>query len=220
MLPVYTYYEPLANTPELGDARLLELWAESWQRHGWAPQVLNRNLARQHPVYTKLLEVIKQYPHVNPDDYEAACFVRWLAFASVGTGLFVDYDILNLGYTPEQHQQWPEPSFWLDDHYWFPLQATGDLVVAMCATLLQGPPSNLQESAAVRWFGEQPHCSEFTLLRANFRWLPAKAVCRVAFSTPDWQHYRLVHLARWWVCYHAQLDRVQLAQQLLEKGNL
>jgi len=98
---VYTYYEPLKEMQD--STYLIELWKQSWNRNGWDPIVLDERRAKEHPQFEHYLKTVSQFPTVNPKNYEAACFKRWLAMEKLGGGWLVDYDVMNYGFKPVKH---------------------------------------------------------------------------------------------------------------------
>jgi hypothetical protein len=85
-------------------------------RIGWHTVVLNRSVARGHPLYKEFDAAIKRFPTINTREYEEACYVRWLAMAhytstlhngnaAVNGGWLSDYDVLNFGFEVQPHMQ-------------------------------------------------------------------------------------------------------------------
>lgn len=95
---VYTYYEPInAETPGT-----MQVWKESWSRHGWEPVVLGVEDFKQHPAWEFYDAATDKLPTFNNRIYERACYRRWMAMGPVGGGLMTDYDVVNRGLTPEK----------------------------------------------------------------------------------------------------------------------
>lgn len=98
---VFTYYEPLPGFED--DAKLVELWKRSWEQQGWEATVLGRSDAERSPHFAALSRAADRLPTVNPKEYERACYIRHGAFHMVAHPLhfsvFVDYDIVNYGFT-------------------------------------------------------------------------------------------------------------------------
>lgn len=88
---VFTYLD----RPDPIQQAMVELWKRSWDARGWSPVVLDCQVAQRHPAFERFDRLVRSYPTVNPEDYEAACFERWLALDQVGGGLMTDYDVLN-----------------------------------------------------------------------------------------------------------------------------
>lgn len=80
--------------------RVVELWRKNWTDAGWDAQVLTEADAKRHPEYEKFRSGFEKLPIKNPKEYEMACFMRWVAMATLEhTALMVDYDVLTNGYT-------------------------------------------------------------------------------------------------------------------------
>ena len=94
-MTVHTYHEALAGFER---AEILELWAESWRRHAWTPQIHTRAEATAHPQAAAYESAIARLPTVNSRGYEDACWRRWLVAAQVG-GFWCDDDLVNVGFT-------------------------------------------------------------------------------------------------------------------------
>lgn len=124
---VYTYFE---HVPEMADsAAMLEPWKKSWLMKGFMPVVLDWSYAVHS--FAWYLDKVSKHPTSNPKEYEMACFKRWAVMASIGGGLLVDYDVVNINLTPDyfakKHRAicgapdrclgliyCNEPSWWLD----------------------------------------------------------------------------------------------------------
>lgn len=97
-MKVYTYFAEHATAK---GGQVIELWKRSWQRAGFDPRVLRRGDAEKHPRYQSVLDRVRKFPSANSQWYEVACYLRWLAMATVdGGGLHVDWDLINLGEPP------------------------------------------------------------------------------------------------------------------------
>jgi len=120
---VYTYYEHIPGF-ELQEV-LLDRWSASWEKNGFEPIVLTIKDAKKHPQYQSLLKQIQQirnsinireYPE-RGEKYSVACYVRWLAFASIKSPerfYLSDYDIINFNFKPGDEQS---DKFHLMDHF-------------------------------------------------------------------------------------------------------
>ena len=98
---VRTYYEKLQGRDHAQQEWLLATWADSWRKFGWHPVVIGPDLAKQHPYYQQFLKAYTDLPSVNGKDYELACYIRHVAMVQSGGGLLVDYDVINVGFTPD-----------------------------------------------------------------------------------------------------------------------
>lgn len=99
-MKVYTYHEPVLELDQAGQQRKLEVWRESWERWGWTPIVLGRKDCG--PEADGAEVIIRARPTVNPPDYTAATSLRWWALQARGGGLMTDYDVVNVGFTPQR----------------------------------------------------------------------------------------------------------------------
>ena len=93
---VYTYHHD-----DKPPSPLIDVWAETWKRHGWEPCLLTTSNARLHPDYDRILAAVQKLPTVNGRTYEDACYLRWAALKMAGGGLLVDYDVGNRGLRPD-----------------------------------------------------------------------------------------------------------------------
>lgn len=98
-MKIYSYYESISGFSE---DPVIQRWRETWTAHGWEPTLLGRADAEKHILFDSYEKVISTLPTVNPRQYEAACFLRWLAMLSVGGGFMCDYDVMNNGLKPDQ----------------------------------------------------------------------------------------------------------------------
>lgn len=95
---VYTYYVGHSHEEEL-----LELWKNSWRRVGWQPIVLTEKDAEHHPLFSffKTAKFFHRSP--NPEIYERACWIRWLALSYISDNnkfCHSDFDVINYGWMP------------------------------------------------------------------------------------------------------------------------
>ena len=106
-MKIYTYIDNIFKQTDT--TKLLSLWTSSWEKMGFHTQILNRSIVEKHKYYAKFLRKIKDN-HLNItkhklNRYGEACYVRWLAYASINTKevFYVsDYDVINKSF---QHQQ-------------------------------------------------------------------------------------------------------------------
>lgn len=93
----YCYFEKI-NPAALP---VIELWRESWAKHGWDPIVLGEKNFKEWYFWDEYDLAVTKLPTVNNHRYERACFRRWGAMALHG-GVMLDYDVMNYGFRPEQ----------------------------------------------------------------------------------------------------------------------
>lgn len=92
-MKLYTYYSDVPSLPRVDEISLTIQWRAAWKAAGFEPHVLSEYDAMKHPYYQAFKEKISALPSCNPDKYEVACFMRWLALAQVGGGWMADYDV-------------------------------------------------------------------------------------------------------------------------------
>ena len=111
-MQVFTYYTRIHIGGKLGALKMLKnhsdqsavirLWKQSWRRHGWQPVVLGEAdaLRADAELVRQMSAARPLYRSPNPQQYERACYLRWIAMTARG-GLMTDYDVLNLRFTPD-----------------------------------------------------------------------------------------------------------------------
>ena len=97
-MKAHCYYEPI---PGSGAEPIIELWRTSWERNGWSCVILGEQDFLRLPFSQALDFAARRLPTVNNWIYERACYRRWLAMAGIGGGLMTDYDVINVGFTPQ-----------------------------------------------------------------------------------------------------------------------
>ncbi len=97
-MKVVAYWADLG--PDL-PRELVDLWAASWQINGFIPTLLRVDEAMKHPKYEQVLAWTETVPTVNDRQFEAACWLRWLAFELAAPAVIADYDVMNYGFRPE-----------------------------------------------------------------------------------------------------------------------
>ncbi len=103
MKHVLTFHRPFWIDSEI----MLAVWERSWRSWGWTPVVLGESDAARHPKYRAINQKVDGLPCINPPFFQRSCFIRWGAVASfmrrfaVEPAVFVDYDVLNYGWTPK-----------------------------------------------------------------------------------------------------------------------
>lgn len=75
--------------------QVLRAWLRNWYANGWSPEILRLSDSATYPGYSWYQKRFATFPTVNWRAYEMTCYLRWLAFAEKGGGVFVDYDIMN-----------------------------------------------------------------------------------------------------------------------------
>jgi len=108
MKKIYAYYESIPLSCQQEEFGCANYWKHSWTANGWEPVMLNRSHAQGSPLYLKMqAKLVKQALGISMDlrnqtPWITARFVRWCALHAAGGGWMSDYDVANLGFTPEQ----------------------------------------------------------------------------------------------------------------------
>jgi hypothetical protein len=92
---LYTYHDWVPEHNHEDVLRLLTLWRQHHAALGFNPVVLGPYNARKHPAFAAVNEAVSKLPTINPKGYDVACYIRWLAMATVadGLGIMTDYDL-------------------------------------------------------------------------------------------------------------------------------
>jgi hypothetical protein len=105
-----SYFQSIPNSDfSKQSEELIEVYKQSWSKHGWNPIVLNEE-------YSKRNELLHKLDLDNPDanfyktinssnwKYHRSCYCRLLAYCQYvrenGATLYSDYDVMNYGFTP------------------------------------------------------------------------------------------------------------------------
>lgn len=96
---VHCYFESIGIAPD--HEALLPIWERSWRDFGWRTRVLWKPDATRHPFHDMLMAKVNKLPTINSRGYENACYRRHLAMELIGEGILTDYDVINVGFTPE-----------------------------------------------------------------------------------------------------------------------
>ena len=97
-MKVYTYFNNIGFEHQ---DELLNLWKLSWSKQGYSPVVLSQKDAESHPLFNEFKSKIEgfhqQIMNQNIGQYGLACWLRWLAYATLSEGKFyvTDYDVIN-----------------------------------------------------------------------------------------------------------------------------
>jgi hypothetical protein len=76
---------------------IIEVCKASWYKYGWKLEIIGEKEARANHYYNEYKSIILDLPSVNPIGYDYHCFMRWLSMISVGGGIMIDYDVINMG---------------------------------------------------------------------------------------------------------------------------
>ncbi len=95
MRKIYTYYQPIRG--EKNSTNLLAVWKMSWRSKCWQPIVLDESHAVKHADFDDLDRAL---PTTNSKQYERTCNLRYVAMVTVGGGVTVDNDVMNMEFWP------------------------------------------------------------------------------------------------------------------------
>jgi len=113
-MKIYSYYQSIPTISQDEEFACANLWKASWTHYGWEPVMLNRSHAQVSQRYNKMLQkLVGELRHVealrNQFDFIVARFIRWCALHASGGGWMSDYDVLNVGFTPESAIKLQQP---------------------------------------------------------------------------------------------------------------
>ena len=184
---VFTYYDDFKNRKD----PLIDLWRESWSKHGWTPVVLTPEDVKPHPNHAAFVEAVARLPTVNNRKYELACYVRHLAMSMVGGGLLTDYDVMCYGFTPQNLTSLEMKH--AEEHLIFPLHhrrvpcaiyGNREGFDWLCGQMMNWP-ANVHRVEA-----RGPHLSDMIICQRLQ--LPCEPVC-VNYPADGWETAKLVH---------------------------
>jgi hypothetical protein len=81
---ICTYFEKLEIHRGDEHADMLQIWNHSWSKQGWKTRILTEKDAEMHPDYKSIKRELQKLPSVNPQEYELACYIRWVAAVATG----------------------------------------------------------------------------------------------------------------------------------------
>lgn len=99
---------------------LIEVYKQSWSKHGWNPIVLNEEYSKRNELFHKLdldNPDANFYKTINSSNwkYHRSCYCRLLAYCQYvrenGATLYADYDVINYGFSPGILKTTREDSF-------------------------------------------------------------------------------------------------------------
>jgi hypothetical protein len=105
-MKVYAYYQAIPTADQSEEFACANWWKTSWTANGWEPVMLNRSHAQGSTLYNKMQQKLAQ-SGISQQWLQAriawfhARFTRWCALHAAGGGWMSDYDVLNIGLTPE-----------------------------------------------------------------------------------------------------------------------
>ena len=107
---IHTYYDPVEDVAEGSQRECIEVWKKAWLNAGWNPVISNRFDAAKHPRAAEFSAKADALGVVKHKGYNRARFLRYLALAYQGGGVFAEYDVLPMPtFAPEELHR--EPGF-------------------------------------------------------------------------------------------------------------
>tara|TARA_B100001778_G_scaffold328692_1_gene328509 strand:- start:4524 stop:5276 length:753 start_codon:yes stop_codon:yes gene_type:complete len=98
-MKIYTYHEDVEFKKQL---ELIKLWKESWSRQGFDPIVLDRNDAKQSPLYQQYYDFVQNVHkksvgiELKDNSYWMAAQLEIVAWHTIKEPSFIsDYDVIN-----------------------------------------------------------------------------------------------------------------------------
>jgi len=110
---VISYFQSIPNSDfSKQSEELIEVYKQSWSKHGWNPIVLNEAYSKNNELFHKIdldnpdanfYKTIVSSNHTNWK-YHRSCYCRLLAYCQYvrenGATLYSDFDVMNYGFTP------------------------------------------------------------------------------------------------------------------------
>ena len=180
---VFTYYEPLHST----HMEVINVWADSWRKHGWTPIVIGENQFRLNYDWREYDAVVSKFPTVNDTRYDRACFRRWKAMSLIG-GLMTDYDVANRGFTPEMLPTSDNLKILSKHHVPCLVWGTPSQYLAACSEFLK------YQIRSDDLFEGKPLVEDMTILQKvqPCEWFDTISRCDV-WNDPGWDTFPMVH---------------------------
>jgi hypothetical protein len=108
---VFSFYRPILSVPQEEEFAQANLWKRSWEMHGWDCVMLNQSHVSLSPwanvIMSRILNLRVFNSGIPAEALEkmASRFVRWCGLHTGMSGWLTDYDVLNLGFTPEMAEK-------------------------------------------------------------------------------------------------------------------
>ena len=108
---VFAFYRPILSVPQEEEFAQASLWKKSWELHGWECVMLNQShvglTQLANAIMSRILNLRAFNSGITSEALErmASRFVRWCGLISSPSGWLTDYDVLNLGFTPEMAEK-------------------------------------------------------------------------------------------------------------------
>ena len=120
-----SYFQSIPNSDfSKQSEELIEVYKQSWSKHGWNPIVLNEEHSKRNELFHKLdldNPDANFYKTIHPTmwKYHRSCYCRLLAYCQYvrehGATLYSDYDVMNYGFTPSILNFAKENSYFFTD---------------------------------------------------------------------------------------------------------
>jgi hypothetical protein len=108
---VISYFQSIPNSDfSQQSEELIEVYKQSWIKHGWNPIVLNEEYSKRNELFYKLdldNSDANFYKTISSSmwKYHRSCYCRLLAYCQYvrenGSTLYSDYDVINYGFTSD-----------------------------------------------------------------------------------------------------------------------
>lgn len=208
---VCCYWDNLESMPDGG--ALMAAWKKSWEDNGWNAVVLTKDDARRHPKFEEIDFHVRTLPTVNPKDYEASCYIRWLAAELSGGRLFVDMDVINHGFKPSDLKQLNQSKVVSLIHNGCPA------VIYMPKGYLMSEKLLKYKQSHANWEAGVPHCSDqnmiIWLVENRKEEFEAIDLCS-QYGNDGWDQAKLSHYANAAIHAHGQgLSKHEVIEKIL-----
>lgn len=101
MKSIFAFYQSIPGVRQEVEMSISNVWKATWTKHGWNPLMLNRSHASSCTHYHRVMAKLLRSPIGGSPLISHARIVRWCALYGAGGGWMSDYDLINLGVTPE-----------------------------------------------------------------------------------------------------------------------
>lgn len=156
----YTYYEELSSISdhrEYIEKSIIDLCRKSWEERGWQFVVLDASFSRAHPFYDMYHNTVIQFPSINP---------LGLAMSSIGGGLMIDYDVININHYPDTIATKEDTTTVtiLQKHVPCAVMGSSDSYLKACHKFCQ----LLNNKACIHQYNNRDHTSDMIMIASGF----------------------------------------------------
>jgi hypothetical protein len=100
---IYAFYQSIPSCPQSEEFSRANYWKTSWQEAGWECVMLNSSHAKGTIQQIKLVRKMGEDPtSILSNQKLILRFTRWCALLAAGGGWMSDYDVFNLGFSPQE----------------------------------------------------------------------------------------------------------------------